>query len=88
PMWGAVTDISGRAAATVFGTVNMVGSLGGVASNPTFGYVKQHYGWSTVFWLIAAVYVISAVCWFWVNTTRPLVVDDTDGEGSSSDASR
>ena len=87
-MGGAVTDISGRAAATVFGTVNMVGSLGGVASNPTFGYVKQHYGWSTVFWLLAAVYVISAVCWFWVHTTRPLVVDDTDGEGSSSDASR
>lgn len=87
-MWGAVTDISGRAAATVFGTVNMVGSLGGVASNPTFGYVKQHYGWNTVFWLIAAVYVISAVCWFWVNTTRPLVVDDTVGEDSSSDVSR
>ena len=72
-VWGSVTDISGRAAATVFGTVNMVGSIGAVCANPTFGLVKEHYDWNTVFWVITGVYLVSAFCWFGVNTTRPVV---------------
>jgi sugar phosphate permease len=66
-LWGAVTDIGGRASGRVFGMVNTVGSLGGFLAGPLIGSVKQNYGWSAVFWLIAAVYVASALCWLGIN---------------------
>jgi sugar phosphate permease len=51
----------------VFGMVNTVGSLGGFLAGPLIGFVKQNYGWPAVFWLIAAVYVASALCWLGIN---------------------
>jgi sugar phosphate permease len=69
-LWGAVTDLGGRASGKVFGMVNTVGALGGFVAGPLIGAVKQHYGWAPVFWLIAAVYVVSALCWFGIDPTR------------------
>lgn len=71
-LWGAVTDIGGRASGKVFGMVNTIGGLGGFLAGPAIGAVKQGYGWSTVFWLIAAVYVASAFCWLGIDPTRKL----------------
>ena len=39
--WAAVTDMGGRAAATLFGIVNTVGIVGGFVAGPVFGYLKQ-----------------------------------------------
>lgn len=69
-LWGAVTDIGGRASGKVFGMVNTVGALGGFVAGPLIGAVKQYYGWPPVFWLIAAVYIASALCWFGIDPTR------------------
>lgn len=71
-LWGAVTDIGGRASGRVFGMVNTVGGLGGFLAGPLIGAVKQGYGWPSVFWLIAAVYVASALCWLGIDPTRRL----------------
>ena len=73
-LWGAVTDIGGPRAGRVFGMVNMVGAIGGFAAGPILGATKQAYGWPVVFWLIAAVYVASALCWLAVDSRRPWVV--------------
>ncbi|HUY91805.1 MAG TPA: MFS transporter [Pirellulales bacterium] len=75
-LWGAVTDIGGRASGKVFGMVNSVGALGGFVAGPAIGAIKHEYGWPPVFWLIAAVYVASALCWLGIDPTRPL--DATD----------
>jgi nitrate/nitrite transporter NarK len=68
-LWGAVTDVGGRASGKIFGMVNTVGALGGFVAGPLIGAVNQRYGWEPVFWLIAAVYVASAVCWFGIDPT-------------------
>lgn len=69
-LWGAVTDIGGRASGRVFGLVNTVGALGGFVAGPAIGALKQHFGWPPVFWLIAAVYIASALCWLGIDPTR------------------
>ena len=71
-LWGAVTDTGGRASGKVFGMVNTIGGLGGFIAGPVIGAVKQDYGWPTVFWLIAAVYVASALCWLGIDPSHRL----------------
>lgn len=79
-LWGAVTDIGGRASGKVFGMVNTIGGLGGFLAGPVIGAVKQDYGWPTVFWLIAAVYVASALCWLGIDPSHRL--DEASPAGS------
>ncbi len=73
-VWGTVTDIGGRVAGSVFGAVNMSGSIGAFAAGPILGAIKQYSGWSTLFWTIAGVYVVSGLCWLAIDPTRRLVV--------------
>lgn len=73
--WGTMTDISGRATATVFGVVNTVGSVGGTAAGPTLGYLKAYFGWEGLFYGVAGVYVLAAATWLLIDCTRRLVVE-------------
>ncbi len=77
-VWGTVTDISGRATGTVFGATNMAGSLGAFVAGPTMGYVKQEYGWETLFLAISGVYLVASLLWLLIDCTRQLVVDQTE----------
>ena len=47
-LWGAITDISGPAAGTIFGVLNTAGSLAGLVAGPVMGYLKQEYGWEVL----------------------------------------
>jgi MFS family permease len=73
--WAAVTDMGGRAAATVFGIVNTVGALGGFAAGPIFGYLKQEYGYDGIFYGVAAMCILAAVTWLGIDCTKRLVSD-------------
>jgi sugar phosphate permease len=70
--WGTVTDIAGPASGTVFGVMNTVGSLAGIAAGPAIGFVLQHHGWDAVFYGIAAIYLVSGLSWLGIDCTRPL----------------
>lgn len=70
--WATVTDIAGRAAGTVFGVVNTVGSAAGFVAGPLIGFLKQDYGWETLFYFMAAVYVVSGLCWLAIDCTKTL----------------
>jgi ACS family glucarate transporter-like MFS transporter len=70
--WATVTDIAGRAAGTVFGVVNTVGSIAGIVAGPLIGFLKQGYGWETLFYLMSAVYVVSGLCWIGIDCTKTL----------------
>ena len=74
--WGAITDIGGRAAGTVFGAVNMVGAMGSVLANPLIGRVKQDHGWEVLFFLLAGVFLASALVWLFIDSSRRLVTED------------
>ena len=70
--WGTITDIAGRASGTVFGVMNTVGSLAGIAAGPAIGLVKQTQGWDAVFYGMAVVYFFSGLCYLGIDCTRPL----------------
>jgi sugar phosphate permease len=74
--WGALTDIGGRAAGTVFGTVNMVGAVAGVLANPLIGHVKQDYGWGLLFYFLAALFLAAALTWLFIDADRRLVKEE------------
>lgn len=47
-VWGTVTDIAGRNAASVFAAVNTVGSIAGFVAGPTMGLIIMSYSTSTL----------------------------------------
>lgn len=73
--WAAVTDMGGRDAATLFGIVNTVGIAGGFVAGPVFGYLKQQYQWEGLFYGVAAMCVLAAVTWLFIDCTKKLVSD-------------
>jgi sugar phosphate permease len=73
--WGAITDMGGRAAATLFGLVNTVGALGGFLAGPALGYLKQHYGWDGLFLGVAGMVMLSALSWIFIDCTQRVVAD-------------
>lgn len=72
-LWGTITDIGGRASATVFGVVNTVGNVGAFVAGPVMGYWKQYHGWEGLFLGVALVYLAAAFCWLFIDCTRKLV---------------
>lgn len=73
--WGAITDMGGRAAATVFGLVNTVGALGAFVAGPSLGYLKQHHGWDGLFLGVACMVLLSALSWIFIDCTQRVVAD-------------
>jgi sugar phosphate permease len=71
--WGVVTDIGGRATASVFGFNNAVAGIGAIAAPVIFGSLAQHYGWPTVFLSVAATYVLCALSWLFIDCTIPMI---------------
>jgi sugar phosphate permease len=73
--WGAITDMGGRAAATLFGLVNMIGAVGGFVAGPCLGFLKQQYGWEGLFLGVAAMCMVAALTWLFIDCTRRVVAD-------------
>jgi sugar phosphate permease len=71
--WGAVTDMAGRASATVFALVNAVGAIGGFVAGPVLGHLKQYHGWDGLFFAAAGMCILSAGTWLLIDCTRRLV---------------
>lgn len=92
--WGTCTDLGGRFSATVFSIINTAGTLGGVFMPPIFGLLLDVFtttqtvadkvisttNWSPLFYLIAAMYLVSGLCWLLVDCTKTL---DSDEETTS-----
>jgi nitrate/nitrite transporter NarK len=77
-VWGTITDISGRAAGTIFGIVNSTGTLAAFIAGPVMGGIKQSHGWDVLFFTVAGVYVVAALTWLVIDCTRPLVVEPSE----------
>jgi MFS family permease len=68
---GVVTDIGGRATASVFALVNTIAGIGQITAPLVFGFVADHYGWRPVFVLVAITYALCAATWLAIDGTRP-----------------
>ena len=83
--WGAVTDIGGRSPASVFGSINTVGSIGGALAGPVIGWVILSFssgdtpdgaGWTALFVLVGVVYVTCASLWLLIDCTNSIEPED------------
>ena len=71
--WAGTMDIGGRYAGTVSGAMNMMGSLAGASSVLVVGYLLTWTGdWTLTFYISAAIYLIGAICWLFLDSHTPL----------------
>ena len=77
--WGVVTDIGGRATASVFAFNNAVAGIGLIAAPPLFGFLALRYGWPVVFVTVAATYVLCALSWLVIDCTIPVIGPNGSG---------
>jgi sugar phosphate permease len=99
-VWGTCTDMGGRYSATVFSIINTSGSIGGVIAVPIFGVILDQYttsqlvdgveqsvtNYTPVFVIVAGMYVVSALCWFFINCTNSLDKERATPETSDRSA--
>jgi len=69
--WGSCVDLAGRHAGTLSAAMNTSGQIGGVLSPLIVGASVQWFGsWSAPLYLTAAMYVVGAICWGWIDPSR------------------
>jgi len=73
--WGALTDMGGKAIATIFGLVNSFGALGVFAGGYFYGYLMAQFGWEGLFLGAAGACLAAALSWLFVDCTKRLVDD-------------
>jgi len=78
--WGVVTDIGGRATASVFAFNNAVAGIGLIAAPPLFGYLAKYHGWPVVFIAVAVTYVLCALSWLAIDCTIPVIAESESQE--------
>jgi len=85
-VWGTITDLGGRYCGTMFGTLNTAGMVGNLVFLPLFGWIldanrtvlivdgveKAVENYNPVFLAVAAMYMVSAVSWLFIDCTKSL----------------
>lgn len=82
--WGVVTDIGGRATASVFAFQNSVATIGQIAAPRVFGHLADTVGWHAVFVSVAVTYVLCALSWLLINCTVPVLAESNAGTDGAS----
>ena len=78
--WAAIIDVGGRHAGLAAGFVNMVGNLGGNCLQPVMKpWIVSHFGWSRLFSVYAAMYILAASMWFFIHPDKHFYPED-DGQ--------
>jgi nitrate/nitrite transporter NarK len=63
-------DIGGKLAGSVSGSMNMIGNLGGALGGVAVPWLMKSMGlgWDGVLLVAAATYLVSAFCWFFIDS--------------------
>ena len=72
--WGTCMDVGEKYAGTLSGSMNMMGNLGGSLAPLSIPYIlaATNNNWSFSFYVGAAVYLIGAVCWLFIDSVTPI----------------
>lgn len=70
---GVITDIGGKATASVYAFSNSIAGIALVAAPLIFGPVSEHYGWRPVFVIVGVTYALCALSWLVIDCTIPVV---------------
>ena len=86
-VWGTCTDMGGRYSATTFSIINTAGSAAGIITPLVFGMILDHYttidivsnksvtNFSPILVIVAAMYLVAAICWVFIDCTHSLEHD-------------
>jgi MFS family permease len=82
PAWGACMDIGGKLAGMLAGSMNMMGNLAGFLAPIIIGHLVELSGanWNLTFYISAAIYLVSAVCWLFIDPVTPITADPVTAE--------
>lgn len=73
--WSICHDIGGRHAGIVTGAMNTWGNIGGALSPLVVGYAVGWWNsWIVPFYITAGVYLFGAICTFFVDPRKPVVI--------------
>jgi MFS transporter, ACS family, glucarate transporter len=72
PYWSATMHVAGPDTMCACGLLNTGGNAGGLIATPIIAYLSGHQAWTPVFMIGAALAVVSAVLWLWVDPERKL----------------
>ena len=63
--WASCMDVGGRYAASVAGTMNLMGNLAGASSTMVGGFLLSQAGgdWNQFITILASVYFLGIPCW-------------------------
>lgn len=72
--WASCMDVGGRYAASVSGTMNLMGNLAGASSTMIGGFLLSQAGgnWNQFITILAAVYFLGVPCWALIDPRTPL----------------
>jgi len=72
--WGACADIGGKIAGSISGSMNMMGNLGGALGPVAVAWLLNASGgnWNVPLYVAAATYLISALCWMFIDSDERL----------------
>lgn len=85
-VWGTSTDMGGRYSATVFSVINTAGGIAGAVTPLVGGWLLDRYAttllvdgkeimvthYEPVFVMVGVMYLLSAVCWLFINSENSL----------------
>jgi sugar phosphate permease len=72
-LWGVVSDIGGRATASVFALNNSIATIGLFIAPKIFGPMADQYGWPAVFVAGSVTLGLCAVSWLAIDSTIPVL---------------
>lgn len=74
PAWAVCLETGGKHVGVVSGAMNTFGNLGGALSPVVIGYREEwfHGSWDAPLYSIAVMYLVSTVCWIFIDPTKPI----------------
>ena len=71
--WGTCIDIGGRRAGALSGAMNTSGQVGAIFSPIIIAFVSQRFvNPNAPLYLTGILFLLGAVCWLWVDPTKPV----------------
>ncbi len=72
--WSVATDIGGKRAGTIAGTMGMCGHIGSSMMSVGFGYVLAATGsWEIPTQMIGVLVIVGGLLWFKIDASKPLI---------------
>ena len=70
--WSVTADIAGSSSGSVSGFMNMGGQIGGTVTGSLTPWIAARYGWTASFLVAAALCILGAASWLFVNPLNSL----------------